>query len=45
MAPSLNLSDDQRFALMKVGPRTVPSVEETAVKFAPNFYNCICSLA
>jgi hypothetical protein len=28
MAPSLNLSDDQRFALMKVGSRTVPSMEE-----------------
>jgi len=28
MAPSLNLSDDQRFALMKVSSRTVPSMEE-----------------
>jgi hypothetical protein len=30
MAPSLNLSDDERFALMKVGSRTVPSMEEIA---------------
>jgi hypothetical protein len=45
MAPSLNLSDDQRFALMKVGSRTRPSMEEMAGMFALSFYNDVCSRA
>jgi len=45
MAPSLDLSDDQRFALMKVGSCTVPWMEEMAYMFALSVCNCICSRA